>query len=114
MTSEELGITFKRAQKYREAIEQFDQILVVCTDSQKHYDWRTEAEIAYKCKGLTHLSKFQILKRLEDLRKDRIRRSAAQVKADCIAKDRCPKCTLKLPCKHFESVQEIYKKGRVF
>ena len=43
--NEENGLIFKRNYKYKEAIECFDSVLQVSTDSKIHAQWRTEVEI---------------------------------------------------------------------
>ena len=52
---------------------------------------------------MTHLSKEEILERLEQERFQRLHKAASNLKADMMTSNRCPLCTLILPCKHFES-----------
>jgi hypothetical protein len=52
---------------------------------------------------MTHLSNEGIKQKLEEMRFNRLAQQTARIKTECITGDRCPKCTLKLPCKHFES-----------
>lgn len=63
---------------------------------------------------MTHLSNNGIKQKLEEMRFERLAKNTAQVKTQCIANERCPKCTLKLPCKHFESSEQVFDKGRLF
>jgi len=64
--------------------------------------------------SLTHLSNISIVKRLENMRLDRLAKNSALIKTNCLTSERCPKCTLKLPCKHYSSVEELFGKGKLF
>lgn len=57
---------------------------------------------------LTHLSKDEILERLEQERFERLHKAASNLKALMLRDDRCPLCTLSIPCKHFESQEQLY------
>ena len=57
---------------------------------------------------LTHLSKDEIIERLEEERFQRLHKAASNLKADMMSGERCPLCTLQIPCKHFESLDQLY------
>ena len=57
---------------------------------------------------MTHLSKEEILVRLEEERLQRLHRAASNLKADMLVSQRCPLCTLEIPCKHFENQDQLY------
>lgn len=105
---------FKRNYKYIEAIECFDAILEVATDSKTHAQWKTEAETADKCLALTHLTNTGILNKLEEMRLERLAKNSAKVKQQSLTSGRCPKCTLKMPCKHYESAEQLFSRGKLF
>jgi hypothetical protein len=111
---EENGLIFKHNFQYLEAQECFDAILHVAIDSKQHQDWKIEVETAHKCLALTHLSNFGIVQKMEELRFDRLAKSSAQVKSKCLTQGRCPKCTLKIPCKHYSSAEEMFSRGKIY
>ena len=64
---------------------------------------------------MTHLSKEEILVRLEEERLQRLHRAASNLKADMLVSQRCPLCTLEIPCKHFENQDQLYnQRGKLF
>ena len=111
---EENGLIFKRTYKYIEALECFDAVLDVATDSKAHMQWRIEAETAEKCLALTHLTNNGILQKLEEMRLERLSKNSAKVKTKCLISGRCPKCTLSMPCKHYESTEQLFSHGKLF
>ena len=55
------------------------------------------------------------MNKLEEERLVRLMKAGANLKSDLLVDARCPLCTLKIPCKHFESEYDIFKKrGKFF
>ena len=63
--------------------------------------------------SLTHLDIEEIDRRLRVERHDTRKKAACNMKADLIREDRCPKCTLKPPCKHYESAEHFFTRKTV-
>jgi hypothetical protein len=63
--------------------------------------------------SLTHLDIEEIDRRLRVERHDTRKKAACNMKADLIRGDRCPKCTLKPPCKHYENAVHFFTRKTV-
>jgi len=64
--------------------------------------------------SITHLTNEGIVEKLEEQRFDRLAKQSAHIKTQSLMNGRCPKCTLKLPCKHYESTEQLTKVGKLF
>ena len=53
------------------------------------------------------VTKEEMWELLENKRFENLKSSAVNLQGDLIFNNRCPKCTLVPPCKHFSSVEEI-------
>ena len=54
-----------------------------------------------------NLSVNQIADRLEHQRINELKNAALGMKGSLVQSGRCPKCTLKPPCKHFEKIEDL-------
>lgn len=60
-----------------------------------------------------HLSVAQIANKLELQRINELKTAAMGLKGTLVSSGRCPKCTLKLPCKHFATIEELPSQAEV-
>lgn len=58
------------------------------------------------------MSREEVWECLEKKRYDDLKRNAIILSGECLAKARCPVCTLHPPCKHYSSVDEIVTNAR--
>ncbi|CDW89160.1 UNKNOWN [Stylonychia lemnae] len=58
-----------------------------------------------------NLSKEEIWERLEQKRFNQLKKAAVNLQGDMIFNQRCPKCTLQPPCKHYQSSEQIIQEG---
>lgn len=58
------------------------------------------------------MSRGEVWEQLEKKRYDDLKRKAIMLQGECLAKARCPVCTLQPPCKHYTSVDEIVSKAK--
>ena len=65
---------------------------------------RQERELVKKGPEVT---KDEMWSLLEAKRFDKLQESAVNLQADLVYSQRCPKCTLQPPCKHYESPEQI-------
>ena len=61
--------------------------------------------------SMTHLDIREIDARLQMERHLNRQKAATDFKAQLALKDRCPKCTLVPPCKHFNSAAEFFNRS---
>lgn len=54
-----------------------------------------------------NLSVAQIADKLEKQRINELKNAALGMKGNLVQNGRCPKCTLKPPCKHFDKAEDI-------
>uniref|UniRef100_A0A7S3CJU8 Uncharacterized protein n=1 Tax=Strombidium rassoulzadegani TaxID=1082188 RepID=A0A7S3CJU8_9SPIT len=58
---------------------------------------------------MTHLNIREIDKKLQQERHEARQKKGSDFKASLSLNDRCPKCTLRPPCKHYESSEEFFR-----
>ena len=54
-----------------------------------------------------HLSVKQIADKIELQRINELKTAAMGLKGTLVSSGRCPKCTLKPPCKHFDNIDDL-------
>ena len=64
--------------------------------------------------GEATLSKEEIWKTLETKRFDLLKDAAVNLQSDMLYNNRCPKCTLQPPCRHYRTVDEILHEAQNF
>lgn len=65
---------------------------------------KDERELVKKGEGVTKEEMWELL---ENKRFEKLKDSAVNLQGDLIFNNRCPKCTLMPPCKHYESQDEL-------
>ena len=58
-----------------------------------------------------NLSKEEIWEKLEQKRFQQLKKAAVNLQSELIFNNRCPKCTLVPPCKHYEKVEQVLQEG---